>query len=167
MTPVDIGYHEYKATSNLYAVHICICPYTKEPDITAVIDPLFDNRGFIIHCDEVIFSTEVPTPEMPLSQFPDYAIITTEEEVVSDVLMGGLADAKIFDVGCSPVRIGPRYPYPQVPLLSFLALRLDDDVHNPDDVVLPLWEECPRHRHKQRQLVRILQYPLLEVDIVI
>ena len=79
--------------------------------------------------------------------------------------MKGLADAKFFSVRHSPVGIGPRYPFPQAPLLIFPALRPDDEVRNPDDAVLLLWEESPRHR--QRQLARILQYPLLGVDTVI
>ena len=111
-----------------------------------IVNPLFDDRSFIIRSDEVIFATQVPTPEMSLGRFPDYAIITTEEEAVLDVLVGGLAAAEIFGVKCSPVRIGPRYPHPQVSLLSFPVPRPDNEVCNPDDVVMILWEECPRHR---------------------
>ena len=113
ITPVDIGYLEYKATSNLYSVQTFICPYTKEPVIMAVMDPLFDNRGFIIYCNEVIFAMKVPTPEIPISQFPNYAVIVTEEEVLLDVLMEGLANSKIIGVRCSPVRIGMRCPHPR------------------------------------------------------
>ena len=67
MKPIDIGYLENKAASNLYAVQIPICPYAKEPDIMAIMDPLFGDCGFIIRCDGVIFATQVPTPEMSLS----------------------------------------------------------------------------------------------------
>ena len=55
MKPVDIDYLGYKATSNLYTVYICICPYTKDPDIMAVMNPLFNNHGFVILYNEVIF----------------------------------------------------------------------------------------------------------------
>ena len=130
-----------------------------------IMHPLFDDHGFIIHCNEVVFATQVPTPEMSLSRFPDYAIITTEEEAVSDMLTEGLATAKIFGVRYSLARIRPGHPHPQVLLLSFLVLRPGDEVRDPDDVVLLLREECPIHR--QQQLARILQYLSLGVDIVI
>ena len=146
MTPIDIGFLEYKAIINLYAVQIYICPYTKEPDIMALLDPLFDDYIFIIRCDEVIFATKVPAPGMPLNQLPNYVVIMTEEEVFLDVVMEGLANAEIFGVRCSPVKIGARYPFPQLPLLSFPALHPDDEMRNPDDMVIILWEECPRHK---------------------
>ena len=76
---------------------------------------------------------------MLLSHFPNYAAIITKEEEFSDLLMEGLASAKIFGVRCSPVRLGPRYPHHQFPLLNFLALCPGDEVQDPDDIVLLLW----------------------------
>ena len=96
MTPVDMSYRECKAAINLYAVQIYICMYTKEPDIMALLHPLFDNRDFIIRWDEVIFATKVPATDMQLSHLPNYAVIITEEEVVPGVAMEGLPDAEIF-----------------------------------------------------------------------
>ena len=71
----------------------------------AIMDPLFDEHGMIIRYDEVIFANQVPTLEMSLSQFPNYAVVITEEEAVPDLLMEGLASADFFGVRCSPVRL--------------------------------------------------------------
>ena len=76
--------------------------------------------------------------------------------------MEGLAAAKIFGVRCSPVRLRPKYPHPQLPLLGFPALCPSDEVHDPGDVVLLLREKSPSHR--QEQLARILWYQYLGVD---
>ena len=112
----------------------------------AIMDPLFDEHGTIICCDGVIFATQVPTPEMLLSCFPNYAVIITKEEAVPGLSMDGIASAEIFGVRCAPVRLGPRYPHRQVLLLSFPELCPSDEMHDPDDLVLLMWEEFPSHR---------------------
>ena len=54
--------------------------------------------------------------------------------------MEGLADAEILGVYCSPVRIGPRYPQPQFPLLGFPPIPPGRRVEEPDDLVMMLGE---------------------------
>ena len=108
----------------------------------AVMEPLFKEHDTTIRCDDVIFATQ----EQGASRFPDLAFLIAQEEATSDLLMEELAYAEIFGVRCAPVRLGPRYPHRQVLLLSFPELRPSDEMHDPDDLVLLMWEEFPPHR---------------------
>ena len=62
--------------------------------------------------------------------------------------MEGLAGADIFGVYCNPVRIGPRYPQLQIPLLGYPPIPSSRWVENQDDLVVMLWECCPHHQHQ-------------------
>ena len=125
---------------------------TQVTDIVAAMYPLLDRLGFVCPFDEVIFATRVPDmdpnavrPTDVLSRFPEFVVLIATE-TTSDLLMEGLADAEIFGVNCNPVRIGPRYPQPQVPLLGFPPILSDHRLEDPDDLVMMLWECCPIHR---------------------
>ena len=135
MKHLGISYLQFKWGYALFAIQICICPYAKEPDIMGIVVPLPTEHGAIIHLDEVKLS---PREEMP-SCYRNYSSLVTQEETTMEALVVGLASDVLFRVRCSPVRLGPRYPHHQFPLLNFLALCPGDEVQDPDDIVLLLW----------------------------
>jgi len=120
MTAINIGYMEHLSGRSLFAVRVNVCPYTQVSDIVGAMDPLLDPLASDIPFDEVIFATGLPDPSRigdrpthSLRRFPEYVVLIASE-VISDLLMEGLAEAEIFGVNCNPVRIGPRYSQPQV-----------------------------------------------------
>ena len=60
MTVLDIGFKEWKAQKNLYAVRVDVSPLTQVSDIVVAMDPLLDPLGVICPFDEVIFVTRAP-----------------------------------------------------------------------------------------------------------
>ena len=115
MRVLDVGYNKFKAQKNLYAVRVDVS-LTQVTDFVAAMDPLFDPLGIICPFDEVIFATGAPDtgphavpPTSMLSRFPEFVVLI-ETGTTSDLLMEGLAEAKIFGVYCNPVIIGLRYP---------------------------------------------------------
>ena len=121
-------------------------PFTQVSNIVAAIDPLLDPLGIVIPFDEVIFAMEVPDsdpdvvhPTGLLSCFPEYVVLTASETTLN-LLMEGLAGDEISRVHCNPLRIGPRYPQPQIPLLGYPPIPSGRWVENPDDLVMMLWE---------------------------
>ena len=145
MTVLDIGYMQFRARHNLYAVRVDVSPVTLVTDIVAAMDPLLDSLAVTLPFDQVIFATEVPNPDgldrqdRELSCFPKYVVLIALE-TTSDLLMDGLADAEIFGVNCNPMRIGPRYPQPQVRLLGYPPVPVGRRIESPDDLVMNLME---------------------------
>jgi len=170
MTILDVGYMEFLAERNLYAVRVDVSPITLVTDIVAAMDPLLDSLAISIPFDRVIFATEMPDPDgvnrrdRVVSRFPSYVVLVATE-TTSDLLMEGLADAEIFGVNCNPMRMGPRYPQPQVGLLGYPPVPVGRRVENPDDLVMMLRECCPRVR--QEQLARIMENPHLGTEMII
>jgi len=62
MTAIDIGYMEYRAGNNLYAVRVDVSPITMVTDIVVAMDPLLDYMAPVLPFDQVIFATEAPNP---------------------------------------------------------------------------------------------------------
>ena len=170
MTTIDIGYMEYRARENVYAVRVDVSPITVVTDIVVAMDPLLDYMDPILPFDQVIFATEAPNPdgegrhERELSRFPRYVVLISSE-ATSDLLMEGLSNAEIFGVNCNPVRIGPRYSPPQVPLLGYPPVPVGRQIENPDDMIMNLRECCPPRRHEQ--LARIMENPNMCTELVI
>ena len=84
MTVLDVGYKEWKAQKELYAVRVDVSPLTQESDIVAVMDPLLNPLGVVCRFDEVIFATKVPDTDANavhldgvLSRFPEFAVLIT------------------------------------------------------------------------------------------
>ena len=132
-------------------MRVDVSPITLVSDMVAAMDPLLDSLAIVIPFDEVILSTEFPDPDLGadlparvLSRFPEYVVLVASK-MTSDLLMEGLADAEIFGVDCNLVRIGPRYPQPQIHLLGYPPVPFGRRIENPDDLVMMLWECCPRH----------------------
>ena len=96
MKHLVIGYEEYQVCDSLYSMRFVICLYTKELDIMAIMDHIFEDNGMIICCFEVISATRVQTPETVLNHFPNYVALITILEETSNLLMEGLATAEIF-----------------------------------------------------------------------
>ena len=97
MTVLNIGYMEFWAQRNLFAMRVDVSPITQVSDIMAAMDSLLDSLAIVIPFDEVIFATEVPDsdlsavlPARVLSHFPKYVILVASE-TTSDLLMEGLA----------------------------------------------------------------------------
>ena len=63
MTVLDVGYMEFLAGRNLYAVQVDMSSITLVTDIVAAMDPLLDSLAVSIPFDQVIFATEMPDPE--------------------------------------------------------------------------------------------------------
>ena len=151
-------------------MRVSVSPITLVNDIMATMDPLLDCMAPDLPFDQVIFATEVPNPDgldhhdRELSRFPRYVVLIASE-ATSDLRMDGLADAEIFRVNCNPVRIGPRYPPPQVPLLGYPPVPVGRRIESPDDLVMNLRECCPPRRHEQ--LARIMENPNLCTELVI
>ena len=171
MKVLDVGYKEFQAQKNLYAVRVDVSPITHVSDVVAAMDPLLDPLGIVIPFDDVIFVMEVPGsdpnavhPAGMLSHFPKYVILIASE-TTSDLLMEVLAGDEIFGVDCNPVRIGPRYPQPQIPLLRYLSIPSSRWVENLDDLVMMLWKCYPPHRHQQ--LVRMMESPWLCTEMIL
>ena len=171
MVVLAVGFKEWKAQKNLYAVRVDVCPFTQVSDIVAAMDPVLDPLGIVIPFDDVIFATGVPDtdpnavhPSGVLSCFPEYVVLIASE-TTSDLLMEGLEGVEIFGVQCNPVRIGPRYPQPQIPLLGYPPIPSGRRVENPDDLVMMLWECCPPHRNQQ--LARMIESPWLCTEMIL
>ena len=171
MTVLGVGYKEFQAQKNLYAVRVDVSPITQVSDIVAATDPLLDPLGIVIPFDEVISATKVPDSDQNavpsarvLSRFPEYVVLIASETTL-DLLMEGLARAEIFGVNCNPVRIGPRYPQPQIQLLGYPPVPFGCRSENQDDLVMMLRECCPRHR--QEQLARMMKNPALCTEMIL
>ena len=54
MTVLDVGYMEFLAERNLYAVRVDVSPITLVTDIVSVMDPLLDSLAISIPFDWVI-----------------------------------------------------------------------------------------------------------------
>ena len=103
--------------------------------------------------DEVIFATRVPDTDANavhtdgvLSCSPEFVVCITASETTSNLVMEGLTVAEITGVYCNPVKIGPRYPQPQFPLLGSPPTPPGHQAEDPDDLVMMLQECCPMHR---------------------
>ena len=79
--------------------------------------------------------------------------------------MEWLVSAEIFGVNCNPVRIGPRYPQPQIQLLRYPPIPFGCRIENPDDLVMMLRECCPLCQHQQ--LARMMENPGLCTEMVL
>ena len=171
MPVLDVGLKEFKAQKNLYNVRVDMGPLTQVTNIMAVMDTLLNLLGITCPFDEVIFATRVTStdpnavhPTGVLSRFPKFVVLIVTE-TTSDLLMEGLAEAKSFGVYCNPTRIGPRYPQLQIPLLGFPPILSGRRVEDPDDLVMMLQECC--HLHRQHQLARIMECPLLGTKMIL
>ena len=57
---LDIGYLQFKLGYALFAVQICICLYTRKPDIMRLVNPLLDD--VIIRLDNALLVTQEEMP---------------------------------------------------------------------------------------------------------
>ena len=78
---INISYLHFYLGYTLFAIQIYICPYTKEPDIMELIDPLLMEHGAVICLD---IANLVTQEEMP-SRYPNDAVLITQEETMMKV----------------------------------------------------------------------------------